>query len=106
MTLSRYVLTHVWVSTRPLFSLPPTLCASQVFGANRVLFAVDFPYSVKDAGRAVLVALPLSGVHRAKVVGGNAGMLFGLRPARCHRGNRRANLARRRIVHGPRHDRP
>ena len=82
MTASRYVLTHVWVSTRPLFSLPPPLCASQVFGANRVLFAVDFPYSVKDAGRAVLVALPLSGVHRAKVVGGNAGMLFGLRPAR------------------------
>jgi len=82
MMPSRYVLTHVWVSTRPLFSLPPLLCTSRVFGANRELFAVDFPYSVEDAGRAVLDALPLSGAHRAKVVAGNVGTLFCLCPAR------------------------
>lgn len=47
-----------------------------------MLLTVDFPYSVEAADRAVLDALPLSGAHRAKVVAGNAGALFGLRPAR------------------------
>jgi predicted TIM-barrel fold metal-dependent hydrolase len=28
MMPSRHVLTHVWVSTTPLFSLPPLLCTS------------------------------------------------------------------------------
>jgi predicted TIM-barrel fold metal-dependent hydrolase len=82
MMPSRHVLTHVWVSTTPRFSLPPLRCTSQVLGANRVLLTVDFPYSVEAADRAVLDALPLSGAHRAKVVAGNAGALFGLRPAR------------------------
>jgi uncharacterized protein len=106
MMPSRYMLTHVWVSTTPLFSLPPLLCTSQVFGANRVLLTVDFPYSVKDADRAVLDALPLSGANRAKVVAGNAGTLFGLHPARVSQRQRVSEPATSPNCPRPRHDRP
>jgi hypothetical protein len=34
MSPSRYVLRHVWVTTSGLFSLPPLLCALQVFGST------------------------------------------------------------------------
>jgi predicted TIM-barrel fold metal-dependent hydrolase len=75
---SWYLLNHVWITTSGLFSLPPLLCALQVFGVDRVLFAVDYPFSPNEAGRAVLDALPLSPVDRAKVAAGNADELFGL----------------------------
>ncbi len=66
MSLSRYVLRHVWATTSGLFSLPPLLCALQVFGVDRVLFAVDYPYSPNGAGCAMLDALPLSPADRAR----------------------------------------
>jgi hypothetical protein len=75
---SWYLLNHVWITTSGLFSLPPLLCALQVFGVDRVLFAVDYPFSPNEAGRAVLDALPLSPADRTKVAADNADTLFGL----------------------------
>lgn len=68
----------MWITTSGLFSLPPLLCALQVFGVDRVLFAVDYPFSPNEAGRAVLDALPLSPADRTKVAADNADTLFGL----------------------------
>jgi uncharacterized protein len=75
---SAYFLRHVWVTTSGMFSLPPVLCAISVFGVDRVLFSVDFPFGANAAGRCLLDALPLSPSDKAKVAGLNAERLLGL----------------------------
>ena len=75
---SAYFLRNVWVTTSGMFSLPPVLCALSVFGVDRVLFSVDYPFSPNAAGRALLDALPLSPADKAKVAGLNAERLLGL----------------------------
>jgi predicted TIM-barrel fold metal-dependent hydrolase len=78
MRPSEYFLRNVWVTTSGLFSLPPVLCAVQVFGIDRVLFSVDYPYSPNGAGRRLLDMLPMSPADRARIAGGNADRLLGL----------------------------
>jgi uncharacterized protein len=75
---SEYFLRNVWVTTSGFFSLPPLLCTVQVFGVDRVLFSVDYPYSDNAPGRALLDTLPLSTADREKIAGGNAQRLLGL----------------------------
>jgi uncharacterized protein len=75
---SDYFLRNVWVTTSGMFSLPPVMCAVQVFGVDRVLFSVDYPFGPNQAGRAMLEALPLSPADQAKIAGGNAERLLGL----------------------------
>jgi uncharacterized protein len=75
---SSYFLRHVWITTSGLFTLPPVLCSVQVFGVDRVLFSVDYPFSGNAAGRAMLDALPLSPDDKAKIAGLNAQRVLGL----------------------------
>lgn len=77
--VSAYVLRHVWVTTSGMFSLPPAVCALSVFGVDRVLFSVDYPFSPNKSGREFLDSLPLSEGDRAKVAGGNAAALLRLK---------------------------
>jgi uncharacterized protein len=76
--LSEYFLRHVWVTTSGMFSLPPVLCTIEVFGVDRVLFSVDYPFSGNAAGRALLDALPLSPADKAKIASLNAERVLGL----------------------------
>jgi len=76
--VSEYLLRNVWVTTSGMFSLPPLLCTLQVFGSDRVMFSVDYPFAPNALGRAVLDALPLSPADKAKVAGANAARLLGL----------------------------
>lgn len=76
--VSEYLLRNVWVTTSGIFSLPPLICTLQVFGTDRVLFSVDYPFAPNALGRAALDALPLSPVDKAKVAGANAARLLGL----------------------------
>jgi hypothetical protein len=69
---SEYFLRNVWVTTAGMFSLPPVMCTVQVFGVDRVLFSVDYPFGSNQAGRQLLDMLPLSPADRAKIAGGNA----------------------------------
>ena len=75
---SEYLLRNVWVTTSGLFSLPPLMCTVEVFGVDRVLFSVDYPYSGNASGRALLDQVPLSPADRDKIAGGNAERLLGL----------------------------
>ena len=76
--VSSYVLRHFWVTTSGMFSLPPVLCALSVFGVDRVLFSVDYPFSPNSRGRALLDALPIAPADKAKVAGQNAARLLKL----------------------------
>jgi uncharacterized protein len=75
---SSYFLRHFWVTTSGMFSLPPVLCALSVFGVERVLFSVDYPFSPNARGRSLLDALPISPADKAKVAGENAAALLRL----------------------------
>lgn len=75
---SAYLLRNVWITTSAMTALPPVICALQVFGVDRVLFSVDYPYTPIADCRAILDALPLSPADKAKVANGNAAALLGL----------------------------
>jgi predicted TIM-barrel fold metal-dependent hydrolase len=76
--VSDYLLRHLWVTTSGMFSLPPAACALSVFGVDRVLFSVDYPFAANWQGREFLDALPLSPADKAKVAGENAATLLRL----------------------------
>lgn len=75
---SEYFLRHVWVTTSGMFSVPPVMCTIAVFGVDRVLFSVDYPFGGNAAGRAVLDTLPVSPADKAKIAGENAERLLRL----------------------------
>jgi uncharacterized protein len=75
---SEYILRNVHITTSGLFSIPPLQCALMVFGVERVLFSVDWPYAGNDAGRRLLDTAPLSPGDLALIAHGNAERLLGL----------------------------
>jgi predicted TIM-barrel fold metal-dependent hydrolase len=75
---SEYVLDHLVITTSGLFSVPPLRCALDVFGIERVLFSVDWPYAPNEAGRRLLQEAPLSGEDLALFAHGNAERVLGI----------------------------
>jgi predicted TIM-barrel fold metal-dependent hydrolase len=80
MQPSEYFARNIWVTTSGLFSIPPVICTVQVLGVDRVLFSVDYPFGSNAAGRALLDTLPLSPDEVARIAGGNAERVLGLKP--------------------------
>jgi predicted TIM-barrel fold metal-dependent hydrolase len=75
---SEYILANVHITTSGLFSVPPLMCALEVFGVERVLFSVDWPYAPNEAGRRLLDAAPVSPGDLERIAGGNAERLLGV----------------------------
>jgi predicted TIM-barrel fold metal-dependent hydrolase len=75
---SQYVLDHVVITTSGLFSLPPLRCALEVFGLERVLFSIDWPYAPNEEGRRLLEEAPLSPDELERFAHGNAERVLGL----------------------------
>src|SRR5258707_2811930 len=69
---SHYVRNNFLVTTSGIFYDPALLCAIAALGADRVLFAVDFPYEQNKVGAAWLDAAPISAEERQKVAYLNA----------------------------------
>ncbi|MFH1651191.1 MAG: amidohydrolase family protein [Chloroflexota bacterium] len=73
-----YVRENFWVTTSGQFSVPALLCAYMTLGADRILFAVDYPHEDSAEAVAFLDAAPISPADREKIYHGNAEGLLGL----------------------------
>ena len=72
------ILDHVWITTSGLFTMAPFMAALMTFGADRIMFSVDYPFSSNARARAFLDALPVSPTDRAKIAHVNADRLMRL----------------------------
>jgi predicted TIM-barrel fold metal-dependent hydrolase len=70
--VAEYLQTNFVLTTSGYFTSPPLICALLVFGADRIMFAVDYPYSPNALGRAFLDSAPISNADREKIAHGNA----------------------------------
>ena len=79
-SVSQTILDQVWITTSGFFTLPPFMAALMTFGADRILFSVDYPFSPNAAGTKFMNALPVSPADREKIAHGNADALLKLQP--------------------------
>jgi len=77
-SVSTTVLEQVSITTSGLFTLPPFEVALAVFGIDRILFSVDYPYSSNRQGWDFLQALSLQPRDFEKLAHGNADRLLKL----------------------------
>ena len=77
-SISRTILEQVWITISGFYTLPPFLAALHTFGADRILFSVDYPYSSNKAAVDFLEALPVSPRDREKIAFRNAERLLRL----------------------------
>ena len=77
-TVSQTILDQVHVTTSGFFTVPPFLTLLQTFGADRILFSVDYPFSPNDKATDFLHRLPVSPADLAKIAHGNADRLLKL----------------------------
>lgn len=80
-SLEQYVTDHLHFTTSGMFTYPPLLCLLMVVGADKVMFAVDWPYSDNEQGRDFLLEAPISAHDREKIAHANAERLLRLEPA-------------------------
>jgi uncharacterized protein len=78
-TPSAAILDQVYVTTSGFFSLQPFEALLHTFGADRIMFSVDYPFSANATGRTFLDRLPVSPADREKIAHGNADRLLKLK---------------------------
>jgi predicted TIM-barrel fold metal-dependent hydrolase len=78
-SLLGHVAERVYITTSGIFTVPPLLAALTTFGADRIMFSVDYPYSDNRDGAAYLRALPVAPADLAKIAHQNADRLLGLK---------------------------
>jgi 5-carboxyvanillate decarboxylase len=75
---SEYLRQNVWVTTSGMQWGPAILFAQQVLGADRVLYAMDYPYQFVPEEVRVTDELPISNSDREKLYRKNAERVFRL----------------------------
>lgn len=77
--IADYFRSNFHITTSGYFTLPPFQCALSVVGPDRILFAVDYPYSPNSAGRSFLDSLTIGRDDLEKIAHANAERLLKLR---------------------------
>jgi predicted TIM-barrel fold metal-dependent hydrolase len=77
-SVAQSILDQVTITTSGFFTLAPFLAALLTFGADRIMFSVDYPFSENEAAGAFLNALPVSPDDKKKIAHGNADRLLKL----------------------------
>ncbi|MBV9817914.1 MAG: amidohydrolase [Solirubrobacterales bacterium] len=67
---------HLWITTCGYTTTPPLLCALTVFGADRMMFSVDYPFSDGNEATEFLTDAPLGPGDRARIAHLNAEALL------------------------------
>jgi predicted TIM-barrel fold metal-dependent hydrolase len=70
------ILDQVHVTTSGFYHHPTFNSLLQTFGADRILFSVDYPFSTNEAARLFLDEIEVSPADRVKIAHGNAEKLF------------------------------
>jgi uncharacterized protein len=73
-----YFFTNVHITTSGYSTNPPFELALKVFGADRLMFSVDWPFSPLPPAVKFLRHIPVSEADREKIAGGNAAKLLRL----------------------------
>jgi predicted TIM-barrel fold metal-dependent hydrolase len=74
----QYFMDNMLVTTSGNWHLPSFMCTFETLGADRIFFAVDWPYEPNRTGVDFLHKLPISDMDREKISHLNAENLFGL----------------------------
>jgi uncharacterized protein len=69
---------NLHITTSGYTSVAPLQCALSVFGADRIMFSVDYPFSATDKAVDFLDRAPVSPADRVKIASGNAQRLLRL----------------------------
>ena len=77
-SVKQTILDQVWITTSGFFTMAPFMAALMTFGADRILFSVDYPFASNARARGFLDALPVSAADREKIAHGNADWLIRL----------------------------
>lgn len=77
---SEYFRRNFHITTSGNFSYPPLLCSLLELGAERIIFAVDYPMDLAQDGVNWLMNAPISNLDREKIAHKNAEQLFALKP--------------------------
>jgi uncharacterized protein len=72
------ILDQLWLSTSGFASAPAFTAMLTTFGADRILFSVDYPFGDNRSAVDFLMALPLAPRDRDKIAHANADALLGL----------------------------
>jgi predicted TIM-barrel fold metal-dependent hydrolase len=73
---SEYLKRNFWVTTSGMFDSTAFSCVREVLGAERILFAVDYPFESSEEGAAFIDRVPLADAERAMICHGNAERLL------------------------------
>ena len=84
---ARAIVEQVWVSTSGFSSMPAFLAALMTFGADRLLFSVDYPFGNNGAAVDFFRNLPVSRADLEKIAHQNADALLRLAPDECGAGD-------------------
>jgi predicted TIM-barrel fold metal-dependent hydrolase len=77
-SVPEYFLHNFYMTTSGFFTDPLLLLALQIMGVDRILFAVDYPFSTNEQGRAFLESTSLSPLDKEKICHLNAERLLKL----------------------------
>jgi predicted TIM-barrel fold metal-dependent hydrolase len=69
---------HFYITTSGFFSDPALLCCIQEMGADRILFAIDYPFVPNEPGPQWMERLMLNAEDKGKILHGNAERLLRL----------------------------
>ncbi len=77
-TITQTYREHFYVTPSGMLTLPQFNFTLAVLGADRIMFAVDYPYLTMDGARSFLETLPIDAADKAKIAHGNAEALLRL----------------------------